>query len=158
MRTAYRKIFMPSDAKSSGGLDDRLAEVEQNEELSCFPVVSSMVQSIRDSFEQNRRGICRSRHCSGSWCICYIGTLGQCRKSLVQFWWWGGMVVVSHWWLGVREIVISLISTQISDPLWSSITATAAIGFMLPLTPNHQWHQANICVQFVLLICTSIYW
>eukprot|EP00268_Persea_americana_P029328 TRINITY_DN28375_c0_g1_i1.p1 TRINITY_DN28375_c0_g1~~TRINITY_DN28375_c0_g1_i1.p1 ORF type:complete len:160 (-),score=26.85 TRINITY_DN28375_c0_g1_i1:151-630(-) len=61
MRTAYRKIFMPADAKSSGGLDDRLAEVEQNEELSCFPVVSSMVQSIRDSFEQNRRGICRSR-------------------------------------------------------------------------------------------------
>lgn len=27
MRTAYRKIFMPADAKSSGGLDDRLAEV-----------------------------------------------------------------------------------------------------------------------------------
>ncbi|KAF9615074.1 hypothetical protein IFM89_021645 [Coptis chinensis] len=34
---------------------------EQSSELANFQVVHSMVQSIRDSFEQNRRGICKSR-------------------------------------------------------------------------------------------------
>lgn len=65
MRSAYRRIFMPVDGKS-GAFEDRLAEVEHNEGLVSSPVVCSMVQSIRDSFEQNRRGICRFRHWSGS--------------------------------------------------------------------------------------------
>ncbi|KAF8406918.1 hypothetical protein HHK36_006039 [Tetracentron sinense] len=64
MRTAYRKIFMPIDAKS-GGMEDRLTEVEQHEELANVPVVCSMVQSIRGSFEGNRRGICKFRQWSG---------------------------------------------------------------------------------------------
>ncbi|XP_058067794.1 probable acyl-[acyl-carrier-protein]--UDP-N-acetylglucosamine O-acyltransferase, mitochondrial isoform X2 [Magnolia sinica] len=65
MRRAYQKIFMPIDAQT-GGIEDRLAEVVQNEELSNLPVVHSMVQSIRDSFDKNRRGICKFRHWSGS--------------------------------------------------------------------------------------------
>ncbi|XP_042501256.1 probable acyl-[acyl-carrier-protein]--UDP-N-acetylglucosamine O-acyltransferase, mitochondrial isoform X1 [Macadamia integrifolia] len=65
MRRAYRKIFMPKDA-TSGGIEERLIEVVQNEELANFPSVCSMVQSIRDSFEENRRGICKYRHWSGS--------------------------------------------------------------------------------------------
>lgn len=63
MRRAYQKIFMSGDMK---GLEDRLAEVEQDKELAKFPAVSSMVQSIRSSFEQNRRGICKFRNWSGS--------------------------------------------------------------------------------------------
>ncbi|OVA11354.1 Bacterial transferase hexapeptide repeat [Macleaya cordata] len=65
MRAAYRKIFMAVDAKS-GGIEDRLTEVEQSEEMAKLDVVCSMVQSIRDSFEKNRRGICKYRHWSGS--------------------------------------------------------------------------------------------
>ncbi|XP_068648485.1 probable acyl-[acyl-carrier-protein]--UDP-N-acetylglucosamine O-acyltransferase, mitochondrial isoform X2 [Aristolochia californica] len=65
MRKAYRKIFMPNDGES-GRIEERLAEVEQDEELSNLPVVCSMVQSIRDSFELNRRGICKFSHWSGS--------------------------------------------------------------------------------------------
>lgn len=65
LRTAYRKIFMPIDA-NSGGIQDRLAEMEQDEELFHVPAVSSMVQSICDSFAENRRGICKFRHWIGS--------------------------------------------------------------------------------------------
>ncbi|XP_077210713.1 bacterial transferase hexapeptide repeat-containing protein isoform X1 [Tasmannia lanceolata] len=64
MRRAYQMIFMPTDLKL--GIEDRLAEVVHTEELAKLPVVCSMVQSIRDSFEQNRRGICKFRHWSGS--------------------------------------------------------------------------------------------
>ncbi|XP_008795481.2 probable acyl-[acyl-carrier-protein]--UDP-N-acetylglucosamine O-acyltransferase, mitochondrial [Phoenix dactylifera] len=65
MRRAYQKIFMSSDM-SLGGLEDRLAEVEQDKDLAEFPAVSSMVQSIRSSFQQRRRGICKFRNWSGS--------------------------------------------------------------------------------------------
>ncbi|KAK9274894.1 hypothetical protein L1049_022148 [Liquidambar formosana] len=65
LRTAYRKIFMPIDA-NSGSFDNRLAEVERHEELAHFPAVCSMLQSIRDSYTENRRGICKFRHWSGS--------------------------------------------------------------------------------------------
>ncbi|KAJ4958323.1 hypothetical protein NE237_025434 [Protea cynaroides] len=65
MRGAYRKIFMPKNV-TSGGIEDRLTEVVQNEELVKFPSVCSMVQSIRESFQENRRGICKFRHWSGS--------------------------------------------------------------------------------------------
>ncbi|KAI3883203.1 hypothetical protein MKX03_017663 [Papaver bracteatum] len=65
MRRAYRKIFMPVDGKL-GGIEDRLAEVEQTRELAMLDVVRSMVESIRDSFEQDRRGICKFKHWSGS--------------------------------------------------------------------------------------------
>ena len=44
----------------------RLILQEQHEELAHVPVVSSMVQSIRDSFTENGRGICRFRHWIGS--------------------------------------------------------------------------------------------
>ncbi|OMO67336.1 hypothetical protein CCACVL1_20610 [Corchorus capsularis] len=65
LRTAYRKIFMPSDTNSMG-FDERLAEVEHNEDLSSVPAVHSMLQSIRDSFTENRRGICKFRQWSSS--------------------------------------------------------------------------------------------
>uniref|UniRef100_M0ZHJ1 Acyl-[acyl-carrier-protein]--UDP-N-acetylglucosamine O-acyltransferase n=1 Tax=Solanum tuberosum TaxID=4113 RepID=M0ZHJ1_SOLTU len=65
LRAAYRKIFMPTDT-SSGNIEDRLSQVEQHEDLGLFPAVSSMVQSIRDSFAENRRGICKFRSWSGS--------------------------------------------------------------------------------------------
>ncbi|OMO91616.1 hypothetical protein COLO4_18220 [Corchorus olitorius] len=65
LRTAYRKIFMPSDTNSMG-FDERLAEVEHNEDLSSVPAVRSMLQSIRDSFTENRRGICKFRQWSSS--------------------------------------------------------------------------------------------
>ncbi|KAK1289879.1 hypothetical protein QJS10_CPB18g00929 [Acorus calamus] len=64
LRTAYQKIFMPVDA-NLGGIESRLTEMEQNKEQVGFPVVRALVQSIRDSFEQNRRGICKYRHWSG---------------------------------------------------------------------------------------------
>lgn len=56
---------MSIDAKS-GSFEERLAEVEQHEELAHVPIVSSMVQSIRDSFTENGRGICTFRHWTGS--------------------------------------------------------------------------------------------
>lgn len=65
LRTAYRKIFMPVDAHAVG-FEERLTEVEQDEELGHIPAVCSMLQSIRDSFAENRRGICRFRQWSGS--------------------------------------------------------------------------------------------
>ncbi|RAL37134.1 hypothetical protein DM860_004056 [Cuscuta australis] len=70
LRFAYRKIFMASEA-DSGGFEDRLAKVEQHEELMLVPAVSSMVQSIRDSFAETRRGICKFR------------TLNETRSKLV---------------------------------------------------------------------------
>lgn len=39
---------------------------EQDEELGRIPAVCSMLQSIRDSFAEDRRGICRFRQWSGS--------------------------------------------------------------------------------------------
>ncbi|XP_021606437.1 probable acyl-[acyl-carrier-protein]--UDP-N-acetylglucosamine O-acyltransferase, mitochondrial isoform X3 [Manihot esculenta] len=38
----------------------------EDKELGQVPVVCSMVQSLRDSFAENRRGICKFRHWSGS--------------------------------------------------------------------------------------------
>uniref|UniRef100_A0A0D9V534 UDP N-acetylglucosamine O-acyltransferase C-terminal domain-containing protein n=1 Tax=Leersia perrieri TaxID=77586 RepID=A0A0D9V534_9ORYZ len=59
LRKAYRKIFMPTiDSQSS--FEDRLAESEWETELSETPV-SSMLESIRMSFGQGRRGICKYR-------------------------------------------------------------------------------------------------
>ncbi|KMZ58526.1 UDP-N-acetylglucosamine acyltransferase [Zostera marina] len=60
MRRAYRKIFM--SRINSGSIDDLLDEVEKDEELGGFAAVSSMVQSIRRSFDPDRRGICRFRN------------------------------------------------------------------------------------------------
>ncbi|KAL2930195.1 putative acyl-[acyl-carrier-protein]--UDP-N-acetylglucosamine O-acyltransferase mitochondrial [Bienertia sinuspersici] len=61
LRAAYRKIFMPTNTES-GNIEDRLNELEQHEELGQVPVICSMVQSIRDSFSESRRGICKFRH------------------------------------------------------------------------------------------------
>ncbi|KAG4194762.1 hypothetical protein ERO13_A06G071400v2 [Gossypium hirsutum] len=65
LRTAYRKIFMPSNTNSMG-FDERLSEVEHNEDLGSVPAVCSMLRSIRDSFTENRRGICKFRQWSSS--------------------------------------------------------------------------------------------
>ncbi|PQQ14707.1 putative acyl-[acyl-carrier-protein]--UDP-N-acetylglucosamine O-acyltransferase mitochondrial isoform X2 [Prunus yedoensis var. nudiflora] len=64
LQTAYQKIFMP--AEISKGFDERLADMEMRDELAHISVVCSMVQSIRDSFEGKRRGICKFRHWNGS--------------------------------------------------------------------------------------------
>ncbi|XP_078431945.1 bacterial transferase hexapeptide repeat-containing protein [Wolffia australiana] len=66
MKRAYRKIFMPVAEQSAISIEQRIAEVEENEELSAFPAVLSMVESIRDSFQKSQRGICpfRSRSIS----------------------------------------------------------------------------------------------
>ncbi|KAF6164740.1 hypothetical protein GIB67_040992 [Kingdonia uniflora] len=63
MRRAYQSIFMPKSTES-GGIEERLSVV--SEELAELDIVRSMVQSIRDSFEQNRRGICKFRHWNAS--------------------------------------------------------------------------------------------
>lgn len=65
LRAAYRKIFMSADV-NIGGIEDRLAEVEQHEDLALVPAVCSMVQSIRDSLAEDRRGICKFRSWSAS--------------------------------------------------------------------------------------------
>ncbi|KAL1825398.1 hypothetical protein ACET3Z_012176 [Daucus carota] len=60
LKAAYRKIFMASDG-TSGSFEDRLAEVEQHQEWALIPSVCFMVQSIRNSFKEDRRGICKFR-------------------------------------------------------------------------------------------------
>nr|AWA45160.1 hypothetical protein SO104I06_000012 [Saccharum officinarum] len=56
---------MPTITNKSS-FEDRLAELEQEIELSESPAVSCMIESIRMSFVQGRRGICkfRSWNCS----------------------------------------------------------------------------------------------
>lgn len=56
---------MPSNTNSMG-FDERLSEVEHNEDLGSVPAVCSMLQSIRDSFTENRRGVCKFRQWSSS--------------------------------------------------------------------------------------------
>ncbi|XP_044471192.1 probable acyl-[acyl-carrier-protein]--UDP-N-acetylglucosamine O-acyltransferase, mitochondrial isoform X2 [Mangifera indica] len=63
LRMAYRKIFMRVDVNNVG-FEECLTEVEQDENLSKVPAVCSMVQSIRDSLAENRRGICKFRQWS----------------------------------------------------------------------------------------------
>ncbi|KAK7258191.1 hypothetical protein RIF29_32706 [Crotalaria pallida] len=65
LRAAYRKIFMCVDANDRS-FEERLAEVEQHEELVHVPAVRAMIQSIRNSFADDRRGICKFRHWNGS--------------------------------------------------------------------------------------------
>ncbi|KAK8929060.1 hypothetical protein KSP39_PZI017217 [Platanthera zijinensis] len=65
MRKAYRKIFMRRDANAES-FEDRLSEVELNRELAEVSAVCSMVRSIRDSFTESRRGICKFGHWRGS--------------------------------------------------------------------------------------------
>ncbi|KAI3790079.1 hypothetical protein L2E82_02892 [Cichorium intybus] len=65
LRAAYRKIFMPTNS-NIGGIEARLDEVECHEELSLVPAVLSLVQSIRESLGENRRGICKFRSWSFS--------------------------------------------------------------------------------------------
>jgi len=92
LRTAYRKIFMCVDANAGSleeriaevvlfvfvyffrelvmYLVSSLGWIshgnpilqELHEELVCVPAVCAMLQSIRDSFAENRRGICKIRH------------------------------------------------------------------------------------------------
>ncbi|XP_075475138.1 putative acyl-[acyl-carrier-protein]--UDP-N-acetylglucosamine O-acyltransferase, mitochondrial isoform X1 [Primulina tabacum] len=65
LRAAYRKIFMPSDGNMRS-FEDRLTELEKDAELNQVSAVCYMVKSIRDSFAEERRGICKYRSWSGS--------------------------------------------------------------------------------------------
>ncbi|KAG7541014.1 Hexapeptide repeat [Arabidopsis thaliana x Arabidopsis arenosa] len=60
LRAAYRKIFMSTETVPLS-LEERLMKMEQNQELYSVPAVSAMLQSIRDSFTESRRGICKFR-------------------------------------------------------------------------------------------------
>jgi UDP-N-acetylglucosamine acyltransferase len=60
LRAAYRKIFMSTETVSLS-FEERLTELEQDQELYSVPAVSAMLQSIRDSFTESRRGICKFR-------------------------------------------------------------------------------------------------
>ncbi|KAG6552917.1 hypothetical protein Mapa_005573 [Marchantia paleacea] len=62
IRKAYQKLFMSSD--DSGGVEDRLSELEQTDEFLAVPAVGMMLQSVRNCFGEARRGICRFRHWS----------------------------------------------------------------------------------------------
>ncbi|RXH78859.1 hypothetical protein DVH24_002377 [Malus domestica] len=53
LRTTYQKIFMPAD-KNSRDFEEHLS--------AHIPVVHSIVQSIRDSFEEKQHRICKFRH------------------------------------------------------------------------------------------------
>lgn len=65
MRKAYQKVFMPTITIESS-FEERLAELERENELSETPAVSCMVESIRMSFDQGRRGICKFRSWNSS--------------------------------------------------------------------------------------------
>ncbi|GFP93345.1 probable acyl-[acyl-carrier-protein]--UDP-n-acetylglucosamine o-acyltransferase mitochondrial [Phtheirospermum japonicum] len=65
LRAAYIKIFMPRDGNFRS-IEDRLSTLEKDEELGQDPAVHIMIQSIRDSFVEGRRGICKFRPWSGS--------------------------------------------------------------------------------------------
>ncbi|CAO2171286.1 unnamed protein product [Urochloa humidicola] len=65
LRKAYQKVFMPT-ITSESSFEDRLAELERETELSESPAVSCMVKSIRMSFDQGRRGICKFRRWNSS--------------------------------------------------------------------------------------------
>lgn len=47
---------------NAGGLEERLVELEQNEELANVTAVILLVKSVRDSFKENRRGIVKFRN------------------------------------------------------------------------------------------------
>lgn len=92
LRAAYRKIFMSTETAPLS-LDERLTKMvtiiaqlfsllsslciylrniwclmqEQNQELYSVPAVGAMLQSIRDSFAEGRRGICKFRQWLDSW-------------------------------------------------------------------------------------------
>ncbi|KAJ1285171.1 hypothetical protein BS78_03G259700 [Paspalum vaginatum] len=65
LRKAYQKVFMSSITNESS-VEDRLAELEQEIELLESPAVSCMLDSIRMSFDQGRRGICKFRSWNSS--------------------------------------------------------------------------------------------
>jgi len=65
LKTAYRKIFMCTDT-TIGSFEERIAQVEQHEGLIHVPAVRAMLQSIRGSFAEDRRGICKYRCWNGS--------------------------------------------------------------------------------------------
>ncbi|XP_051131660.1 probable acyl-[acyl-carrier-protein]--UDP-N-acetylglucosamine O-acyltransferase, mitochondrial isoform X2 [Andrographis paniculata] len=65
LKTAYRKIFFPGNGNLQS-IEDRLSEVENNDQLGRVPAVSLMLRSIRDSLAEDRRGICKFRLWTGS--------------------------------------------------------------------------------------------
>lgn len=99
LRKAYQRVFMPT-ITSKSSFEDRLAELvrilahhrftsicaciylnlnqqEQEVELSESPAVSCMVESIRMSFVQGHRGICKFRSWNSSWMCQFLNYLGS---------------------------------------------------------------------------------
>eukprot|EP00850_Spirogloea_muscicola_P000696 SM000002S05776 [mRNA] locus=s2:2214455:2217622:+ [translate_table: standard] len=61
IRRAYQRLFMNSDVKA-GGLEDRLTDLEGSLDDSSDAAVTLLVKSVRASFGDKRRGICKFRH------------------------------------------------------------------------------------------------
>ncbi|XP_024529662.1 probable acyl-[acyl-carrier-protein]--UDP-N-acetylglucosamine O-acyltransferase, mitochondrial isoform X2 [Selaginella moellendorffii] len=64
LRRAYQRLFVNSD-ENAGGIDDRLAILDLDAKLSKVEVVLQMIQSVRDCFGENRRGLCKFRQVTG---------------------------------------------------------------------------------------------
>lgn len=60
IRKAYQKLFLATDPTM--GLEDRLTALELDLELSSDSAVVRLLVSVRASFQENRRGICKFRH------------------------------------------------------------------------------------------------
>eukprot|EP00271_Cylindrocystis_brebissonii_P001010 TRINITY_DN1125_c0_g1_i2.p1 TRINITY_DN1125_c0_g1~~TRINITY_DN1125_c0_g1_i2.p1 ORF type:complete len:566 (+),score=69.66 TRINITY_DN1125_c0_g1_i2:867-2564(+) len=60
IRRAYSKLFLSTDP--SQGLEGRLADLEGDAEVVADPVVLRLLASVRASFQEKRRGICKFRH------------------------------------------------------------------------------------------------
>ncbi|XP_024376213.1 probable acyl-[acyl-carrier-protein]--UDP-N-acetylglucosamine O-acyltransferase, mitochondrial isoform X2 [Physcomitrium patens] len=60
IRRAYQKLFMNRDV-GAGGLEDRLADLEANEDLANVPAAVALLRSVRNCLGENRRGICTYR-------------------------------------------------------------------------------------------------
>eukprot|EP00249_Psilotum_nudum_P003064 c16387_g1_i2 orf=226-1389(+) len=61
IRLVYQKLFMNTDPEA-GGLEERLVELESNDELVKVTAVAVMLKSVRNCFGEKRRGICKFRH------------------------------------------------------------------------------------------------
>lgn len=63
IRKAYQKLFMSTDELT--GFEERLSNLEASE-LGRHPRVKALLDSIRSSFQEKRRGICKFRHWSSA--------------------------------------------------------------------------------------------
>ncbi|KAF3510104.1 hypothetical protein F2Q69_00009890 [Brassica cretica] len=91
LRAAYRKIFMSTETSS---LEERLTKMEHDPELYSVPAVGAMLQSIRDSFAEGRRGICKFRQ-NGELNLSVFLESFLC-KMVTREWSFGGLIAVKH--------------------------------------------------------------